>query len=272
MKFRLGVCQLEPAFGRPEENAETICGLLDDDVADVLVFPESFMTGYGCSPAGIREATESAVRKVSGKCRETGKAVSVGSPRWCGGSVRNSMLFLSPDGDSYYDKAHLARFGVYAEDGFEQGEGPSMGSYRGILFGMCVCYDIFFPEILHGCSLRGSSVNICCAASATVSKPFLDAVLPARALENVTYLVYSNSTGTAGRLEMHGCSRVLDPFGRTVAECGPGKGIAVAEIDTGLLEECRRTRRHLEDFRSDVEWLRGLDLTKSINPITSSSP
>lgn len=215
---------------------------------------------------------------VSDKCRETGKAVSVGSPRWSGDSVRNSMLFLSPDGDSFYDKSHLARFGVYSEDGFEEGQGPGMGTYRGILFGMCVCYDVFFPEILHGCSLRGASVNICCAASAVQSKPFLDAVLPARALENVSYLVYSNNVGRMNGLEMHGCSRILDPFGRTVAECGTGETVATAEIDTDFLAECRRTRRHLEDYRSDVEWLgrrrgrTGLlgDRQKSINAMTKS--
>jgi hypothetical protein len=29
------------------------------------------------------------------------------------------MLFLSEDGDACFDKAHLARFGVYSESGFE---------------------------------------------------------------------------------------------------------------------------------------------------------
>ena len=257
MRIRLGVCQLMPVPGDPERNAGTVCGLLDRDVADVLVFPESFLTGYGSDPAGIREETESAVRRISEKCRETDKAVSIGLPRWSGDSVYNSMLFLSPDGDSHYDKAHLAKFGVYSEDGFEEGKGPRMGSYHGILFGMCVCYDIFFPEILHGCSLRGASVNICNAASAEQSKPFLDTVLPARALENVTYMVYSNNVGPLDGLQMHGCSRILDPFGRTIADCGKAETTAVVNIDTDYLAECRKTRRHLADFRSDIDWLNG---------------
>ncbi len=257
MRIRLGVCQLMPVPGDPERNADAVCGLLDQDVADVLVFPESFLTGYGSDPAGIREETESAVRRISEKCRETDKAVSIGSPRWSGDSVYNSMLFLSPDGDSHYDKAHLAKFGVYSEDGFEEGKGPRMGSYHGILFGMCVCYDIFFPEILHGCSLRGASVNICNAASAEQSKPFLDTVLPARALENVTYMVYSNNVGPLNGLQMHGCSRILDPFGRTIADCGKAETTAVVNIDTDYLAECRKTRRHLADFRSDIDWLNG---------------
>jgi len=255
MRIRLGLCQLKPVPGDPAANADTVCDLLDRDEADVLVFPESFVTGYGYDPAGIKKETEAAVRRISDKCRETGKAVSVGSPRWTDDGVYNSMLFLSPDGDTFYDKAHLAKFGVYSEDGFCEGKGPGMGSYRGILFGMCVCYDIFFPEILHGCSLRGASVNICNAASAEQSKPFLDTVLPARALENVSYMVYSNNVGPLNGLEMHGCSRVLDPFGRTIADCGKRETMAVAEIDTDFLAECRKTRHHLDDFRSDIDWL-----------------
>ena len=163
-----------------------------------------------------------------------------------------------------------------------------MGSYHGILFGMCICYDIFFPEILHGCSLGGASVNICCAASAVPSKPFFDAVLPARAVENTTYLAYVNSVGQAAGLEMHGCSRGLDPFGNAAAECGTDECVSVMRIDTDHLAECRKARRHLSDFRSDIDWLkkdrnrtqeqensfwpRAIWHAKSINATTSSSP
>ena len=122
-------------------------------------------------------------------------------------------------------------------------------------FGMCICYDIFFPEILHGCSLSGTDVNICVAASAEPSKPFLDRVLPARALENVTYLVYVNNTGRMDGLEMHGCSRALDPFGDTLCCCGGTEKVEVFTADTDVLEESRDVRHHLRDFRRDIRWL-----------------
>ena len=123
-------------------------------------------------------------------------------------------------------------------------------------FGLSICYDVFFPEVLHSRSLAGSSVNLCCAASGVQSKPFVDKVLPARALENVTYLAYVNNVGPMAGLEMHGCSRGLDPFGRTIAECD-GVGTARMTVDTDELDRFRKERRHLEDFRRDVGWYRG---------------
>ena len=254
MRVDITLCQFMPVPGRPSENARRIEGLLRDGCSDVYVLPEMYLTGYGTPCRGLEDEVEVCVGEISDLCRMTDRAVAVGSPRYDGDLVYNSMAFLSPDGDSWYDKAHLASFGVYGERGFEPGSSPAMGSYHGMLFGMCVCYDIFFPEILHGCSLNGASVNICAAASALQSKRFLDRVLPARALENVTYTAYINNVGPANGLDMHGCSRALDPFGDILCECGTGEGTASFTADTDALAEAREVRRHLEDYRSDVDW------------------
>ena len=254
MRVDVELCQFMPVPGNPEKNAARIGSRLREGDADVYVFPEMYLTGYGHPCDGLDERVEMCIGEISDLCRMTDRAVAVGTPRFESDLVYNSLAFLSPDGDSWYDKAHLAGFGIYAETGFAPGNSPGMGSYHGILFGMCVCYDIFFPEILHGCSLNGSSVNICAAASAIQSKPFLDRVLPARALEDVTYMAYINNVGPANGLDMHGCSRGLDPYGDIMAECGTGEERAVFTVDTERLEEAREVRRHLSDYRYDVDW------------------
>ena len=255
MRIELGMCQLRPVMGSPETNARKILEILEEGVADVYAFPELYLTGYGSDCSEMEYETERCVGMISDACRSVDSAVALGTPWFEDGVMYNSMAFLSPDGDVVYHKSHLARVGVYSEEGFGQGSEPVTGWFRGIGFGLCVCYDIFFPEILHGCSLNGASVNICCAASAMQSKPFLDTVLPARALENVSYMVYMNNTGRFGDLVMHGCSRCLDPFGRTMSDCGTGECIRTATIDTENLAESRSIRHHLDDFRTDVQWL-----------------
>ena len=255
MKIRVALCQFMPDVGDVESNGERIISCLRSDDADVYIFPELFLTGYGADCSLLKDEVQDMVRTISEECRGTDTAAVFGSPRYTDGGVMNSLAFLSPDGDIWYDKAHLARFGVYAENEFTEGQSPVIGHYHGIGFGMCVCYDIFFPEILHGCSLRGASVNICVAASAVQSKPFLDKVISARALENVTYLAYVNNTGPLNGLEMHGCSRGLDPFGDVIAECGTSECVSVFTVDTEELERARGIRRHLTDFRSDIPWL-----------------
>lgn len=254
MRIDIALCQYTPVRGDPEANAERIEKALRDGPGDVVMLPEMFLTGYGFPCDGLEETTERCIGEISDLCRMLDKAAVVGAPRFESDLVYNSMVFLSPDGDSWYDKAHLASFGVYAETGFAPGYAPAMGSYHGVLFGMSICYDIFFPEILHGCSLNGASVNICSAASAVQSKPFLDRVLPARALEDVTYLAYINNVGSMDGLMMHGCSRGLDPFGDVLAQCGDVEGSAVFTVDTDRLEEARNVRRHLSDYRADIDW------------------
>lgn len=254
MRVDVALCQYVPVLGRPEENARTVMDSIENLDADVLLFPEMFLTGYGSPCSDMRETVEACIDGISEACRRSDKAVAIGSPRYDDDTMYNSLAFLSPDGDRWYDKAHLARFGVYAETGFEAGSSPAIGYYHGMGFGMCICYDVFFPEILHGCSLNGTSLNICAAASATQSKPFLDRILPARALEDVTYTAFINNVGDMDGLTMHGCSRGLDPFGETLASCGTSEGAVTFTVDDDVLEKARETRRHLSDFRSDVDW------------------
>lgn len=254
MRADIALCQYMPVPGNPEANAGRIKERVRRGEADVYMFPEMYLTGYGAPCEGLAERVEECIGGLSDLCRMEDVAVAVGCPRYESDLVYNSLAFLSPDGDSWYDKAHLAGFGVYAETGFVPGYRSGMGSYHGMLFGMCVCYDVFFPEILHGCSLNGASVNICCAASAIQSKRFLDRVLPARALEDVTYMAYINNVGPANDLDMHGCSRGLDPFGDILAECGTGEGECMFTADTEKLEEAREIRRHLSDYRADIDW------------------
>ncbi len=254
MRLNIALCQYMPVPGNPERNTERVLARLKSGGVDVVMFPEMYLTGYGHPCEGLNDRVERCISEISDACRKYDKAVAIGTPRYESDLVYNSLAFLSPDGDSWYDKAHLARFGVYAETGFAPGYASSMGSYHHIFFGMCVCYDVFFPEILHGCSLAGASVNICAAASAIQSKSFLDTILPARALEDVTYTAYINNVGSANGLDMHGYSRGLNPYGDILAECGIGDGEAVFTVDTDVLEEARKVRRHLADYRSDVDW------------------
>ena len=39
-----------------------------------------------------------------------------------------------------------------------------------------------------------------------------------------------------------------------LAGCGSGGRTAVFTVDTERLEEAREVRRHLTDYRSDIEW------------------
>lgn len=254
MRVEIALCQIRPVPGRPEMNAERIADLIMSDSANVLIFPESFLSGYGTKPDQISDEIDEGIAKVSDLCRKYDKAVALGTAMISSRGTTNSLLFLSPDGDTAYDKIQLARFGIYAEEGYDAGSRLVMGSYHGLRFGMSICYDIYFPEILHIPSLRKADVNICVSAAAKPSAPFFEKILPARALENVTYLAFVNNVGPMAGLDMAGGSRALSPLGDEMVRCGDSEQIVRFTADTEELARARSVRRHLSDFRRDIDW------------------
>lgn len=255
MRVEVALCQIRPTPGSPERNAERISGIMMSDDADVLVFPESFLNGYGTSPEGMGERIDESISKLSDLCRKHDKAVAVGTAVINDQGITNSLVFLSPDGEAVYDKLYLARFGIYSEDGYVPGKKPAIGLYHGLRFGMCICYDVYFPEILRSCSLRKADVNLCISAAAKPSAEYFEKVLPARALENVTYLAFVNNVGPMAGLDMAGLSRAYDPLGNVVSSCGSeSEGIARFTVDTEELARARSVRRHLSDYRRDIVW------------------
>ncbi len=254
MRMKVALCQMCPVPGEPELNAETIVRVMGSDDSQILIFPESFLTGYGISSDDVLDRVDACIDMLSKACRDYDRAIAVGTARRTSDGIMNTLAFLSPDGDTFYDKLHLARFGIYSEEEFTAGNGPVMGSYHGMGFGLSICYDVYFPEIMHSSSLNGACVNICVSAAARPSKRYFDRILPARALENVSYLAFVNNTGLVAGLEMAGSTRALDPFGDTLTMCGEEEGIIHFDMDPETLRKCRETRRHLMDFRRDIDW------------------
>lgn len=255
MHVEIALCQIRPAMGDPEYNIQVVTDMITSTGSDVLVFPECFLTGYGADVSDMFGKISAGLSNISNLCRKYDKAVAIGTPMKTPKGIANSIAFLSPDGDSFYDKTHLARFGIYSEDGYVAGHRPVVASYHGIRFGLSICYDIYFPEVLHACSLNMADVNICVSAAAVPSAPFFERILPARALENVTYLAFVNNVGPMHGLEMAGGSKAFDPLGNEIASCGQKECVVPFDFDTEALAEARRIRRHLVDFRRDIDWL-----------------
>ncbi len=252
--LNLKVCQCRPFPGDPEKNSLRISKELHSESPDVIVFPEMFLTGYGTECSDLMKETEPAVERIEKMCQEFGKAAVFGGPCYNDGRIYNSLYFITPEKRFVYNKIHLAHFGVYSEEGFTAGDRPAVAEYRGVKFGLCICYDIFFPEVLRSCALAGSSINICISASARQSKSFLEKVLPARALENVSYTVFANNCGEMAGATMYGESRILDPLGETLSSTGEEECSCEAVFSEVALSRFRNIRRHLQDSRRDVDW------------------
>jgi predicted amidohydrolase len=73
-------------------------------------------------------------------------------------------------------------------------------------------------------------------------------MIRARALENGCYLIAPDQVGNM----YIGHSMVVDPLGRIIVDLGEKEGLAVADLDPGIVKEVREKLPLLKNRRSDV--------------------
>lgn len=117
--------------------------------------------------------------------------------------------------------------------------------------GVTICYDVRFPELYRRLVDNGATVfSVAAAFTRTTGAAHWHALLRARAIENLSYVVAAAQHGRHpnGR-QTFGHSMIVDPWGRVLAEKEAGEGLAIAAIDPMLPERLRRSFPVLEHRR-----------------------
>ncbi len=249
--MRIALCQIATSTDSVDENVSKIMKCLNCN-AEVYVFPEMFLTGYFSKkddPEGMRNALDRllAITKDEGIC------IVVGGPEYTEEGTFNSAYVIS-DTVRTYRKIHLPSFPPFAEkERFKSGRSPFTFDFKGVRFGLCTCYDVFFPEQLKSCTMDGSTVNIVISASPITSRQAFERILPARALENTSYLVFVNNIGTYDGMEFFAGSRVINPDG-SQAIISEVEGVTVFFHDGEVVNRARKARPVIDDTVSDFTW------------------
>lgn len=207
--------------------------------SDLYVLPEMFSTGFCTQPEGIAEpAQNDTVRWMVEKAAMTGAAIAGSIAIRDNGKYYNRFHFVTPDGKVVtYDKKHLFTFGGEHRQ-FTPGAERVIVRYNGIRILLEICYDLRFPIWSRN---RGDYDMIIYVASwPTPRVEAWKALLTARAIENQCYVVGVNRVGTDPGNEYCGGSRIIDPYGRIMAECEDGVEMeATSEVDMNILEAFR---------------------------------
>lgn len=165
------------------------------------------------------------------------------------GKIHNTSVLFSPEGDLYarYDKIHLFDVDVPGDRSYRESDDVVAGKKAVATatpwgkLGLSICYDLRFPELYRQLSAKGAhTLFVPAAFTAVTGKAHWDALTRARAIENQCYLVAPGQTGNPfpGR-ECHGHTRIVDPWGRIIAERPAGIGVVTADLDYGALFEVR---------------------------------
>ncbi len=175
-----------------------------------------------------------------------GSVLELGAP---GGRCFNTSVLFGPDGArlGVYRKLHL--FDVEVGDGQTYRESAAVAPGTDVVVaqaplgkvGLSVCYDLRFPELYRRHSAQGAVLlTVPSAFTLSTGKDHWEVLLRARAIENQAYVLAPAQQGrhVKDRLTW-GHAMIADPWGLVVARASEGEGLAMAELDVGLIEKVR---------------------------------
>lgn len=215
--------------------------------ADIFVLPEMFTTGFSMNPMELAETMQGeTVSWMIGLAKESNAAI-------CGsliieetGKYYNRFVFAEPNGAlKIYNKRHT--FTLAGEDKiYTAGQEKVIFEYQGWRICPLVCYDLRFPVWARNTEDYDVLIYV-----ANWPKPRVnawDALLKARAIENMTYCVGVNRVGADANNHLYtGHSVVYNGLGEPLSEIVEHEHIQIVTLDKNHLTTIRSKFKFLED-------------------------
>jgi predicted amidohydrolase len=237
------------------------------DGAQLIVLPEKWsVLGSGADlRAGAQTLDGPAISWARATARELGVDLIAGSisERVEGEEkLRNTSVHVGPDGEiaAVYRKLHLFDVEVdgtrYAESEHEDpGTEPVLTrTADGVEVGMSVCYDVRFPELYRGLTMRGARVlTVPAAFTLATTRDHWEVLLRARAIENQAFVVAPNQIGEhPPHYRSGGRSMIIDPWGLVLAVAPDKETHVIADLDMDLLADVRERLPALRHARPEL--------------------
>lgn len=240
------------------ENLATLASFLSkaqQEAAELIVLPENFAF------MGLKETDKLAIAEAYGHglIQDTLKQFAKQYNLWIiAGSifiksekhrVKASCIVYNNKGETVarYDKIHLFDVCVSQEESHQESLTIEPGNQLVVVdtpigrIGLTVCYDLRFPELYRQLVLKGAELFTVPSAFTNVTgAAHWEALLRARAIENLCYVLASNQGGhhLNGR-QTYGHSMIVEPWGKVIGEQQKGPGILFADIDLERLKQLR---------------------------------
>jgi predicted amidohydrolase len=216
---------------------------------EMVVLPELCAYGHRIRHAEpLGGPAEQSFRRIA---REQGLWLIPGSLFQSEGShIFNSAPVINPAGEivARYRKIYPFRpyeQGVSAGDSFCVFTVPDVGR-----FGLCICYDVWFPEITRTLAWMGAEVVLCPTLTNTIDRDVEVAMARAAAASNQCYFISINAGSPVGM----GRSVACGPGGEILHEAGTDQEVISLDLDLAQVEHTRRNGWHglgqvLKSFR-----------------------
>ena len=240
--LRVTMIQADLAWQDPATNRRNLAahfrGLAGH--TDLIVLPEMFTTGFSMAADSLAEtmagATVGWLREEAAAigCAITGSLIVEEN-----GRHYNRLVWATPDGNlAHYDKRHLFRM-AREQEHYAAGNRRLVVELKGWRLCPLVCYDLRFPVWSRS---RGDyDVLLYVANWPSRRRAAWSALLRARAIENVCYVVGVNRVGKDGNgASYSGDSVALDFLGQVLGGDRDGAFIETVVLDRESLATFRR--------------------------------
>ncbi|MEN3058198.1 MAG: nitrilase-related carbon-nitrogen hydrolase [Candidatus Methanosuratincola petrocarbonis] len=151
-----------------------------------------------------------------------------------------------------YRKNHLFNYDKINEgEVFKPGDSPAVLDLFGTKIGITICYDLRFPELFRAEALLGAEVIVNVAAFLEeTGRAHWMALLKARAIENLAYIIAANQASTEeNRFRYYGHSCIIDPWGKVVRRASSGEGIILGSVRRERVKESREKIPVFKDYK-----------------------
>jgi predicted amidohydrolase len=239
---RIALAQVDSRVGDLDANAERAREALAEAQAggaDLVVFPELQLSGYGVGDDASSSAAEAAAIA-------DGATAVVGFTERDGDRLYNSAVYVEAGAPLHVQrKIHLVDYPPWDEDShFAPGETLSAFDTALGRTAMLICNDAWQP-LLPVLAVQGGAELLLFPSASATTMPNVDeywrglTTFYARMLQ--CYVVFVNRVGVEGAFSFWGGSHVVDPLGEVVAEA-PRFEESVLLVDVDLDRVAARRR------------------------------
>ncbi|HEW91716.1 MAG TPA: NAD+ synthase [Thermotogaceae bacterium] len=272
MKVRLALAQLNPVVGEVFKNAEKTFEYIEKaekNKADLILFPELFVTGYPPEDLILKpsflKATNEALEKIVNFTRNKKVVVVIGFAE-LKDDIYNSAAIIQ-DGKllGTYQKMHLPNYSVFDERRyFFPGRTSKVIKMGNVNIGLTICEDIWNPgEPISSLVFNGNSqliVNISASPFYMGKRNLRENYLSMKAYEYHCAFAYLNMVGGQDEVVFDGSSFVVNADGKVISRLKSfEEDFEVFDIElqnnlrTNLHESRLREARLLKSENSKIE-------------------
>lgn len=253
--MKLSVIQMKVTESKAENlrHASLLIERAAADGADMVVLPEMFCCPYtNASFAANAEPADGAVCSAMSEAADrNGIWLVAGSmPEAEEGRIYNASFVFDPAGhlSAHHRKVHLFDIQVEGGQHFRESDTFSRGDHCTVFdtpwgkAGLCICFDMRFPELaMHMARLGAEMIVVPAAFNMTTGPAHWELMFRQRAVDNQCFTVgAAPARDPAGEYVSYAHSIICDPWGTVLQRAGTEEEILTADLSLDRVQDVRR--------------------------------